>query len=435
MCLFALALAATAPAPAGGLKSASKALQNTFLQRAEIKESNLMALEGFARINAYIDSTGTRKKHDDGVVVEVPLWDGHPWHVKQPVDEQGDPAVRDIDFENPHFLMDPSQNMVRWGGLGDDLLNVAVGLIAAEAAGAKEVSFRQAEEARTKDGYKMGFDEVFPDFKDGVIPVKDHASATKSIWAKDAAGLNKLKGISVKANGDTSVVATGCCAYLTQGRLDTRELRRVLRKYIAPALPKARDPDLIARDDEMVIHIVGGAALAESEWQPPPVPFAFYTKAIQDAKLTKIRIVTLPPPLDKHPAIDFLQNMYGNERVTIQHRGLLEDFQTLATASNIMMDHMGFSWMAPMLNPSPKRVYIPHFISRKDEDFLPEGVNSSVGFTFPRDDPKVRVCVLEAEGALPQARALQGISYASNRTAMLNYLESGKGMVKKHCSN
>ena len=427
------------------------------------------------------------------------------------------------------FVLAASAEQRTSGGLGDDLISVGASLLAAECIGAEVVSFREAELQRTRDGFRTGFDEVFPRFSAGEVPLNASqvpagrprrpmalplalaalsrcgllgevcGRARTLVNEAHAAPSLGIPGVGAGANltgrrwyggplafeaagraGSSLYVDFGCGDFDVMHppagnlhkRLDTAAMRRVLLAHVG--LPPPRPPtrcaaraagvrcDLLSSppplsEGELVIHLRGGDALLETDWRPPPSPFSLrvgghfrpslhsfagrdllspelsaspfrrYDAAIECLPpTTLIRVVTLAPPLDTHPALAHLRAKYG-QRLTVQASDdMVTDFRTLATARHLMIDYSGFSWMAALLNTRVRSVFVPHFFGRNGEDLLPNGHGASdVGFTFPRL-PGVRVCVLRGQDAAARASALKGVRIDEDKAGKIAaYLRSG----------
>ena len=356
----------------------------------------------------------------DGLVVRIRRWTGRPSH--------------------------GGSNLTRgFAGLGDDLVQVATALLAAERVGASAVSFQKAEKKRQLD-YPQGFDEIFPYFPGFLITLDGghRRRVTHRHCSSDSCFRPALRDLPLDIrylakDHELEVFPRGL-HWGMHTYWNTSELRRTMLTHFTKALPAfpaeeechaangcSREMVGANSQDTLVIHLRGGDALTNesAHWRPPPLPFAAYDRVISELRPKRIRIVTLPPPLDTSPVIAYLQQHHPG-CVELQMGSVRAAFDTFRSATNLLIDYSGLSWFGALLNErSLRNVYVGHFYGRDGVDYMPNGARSDIGYTFPADVPGVRRCVIELAGAGKDwpsaARHLRGMTKLD---AMREYMES-----------
>ena len=243
-------------------------------------------------------------------------------------------------------------------GLGNDIYQIAVGLLEAEKLDAVKLTVNEADELRFKRNNVRGIIELFPSLKNG-------------IYLRDGSVQGSRYGGSISRHWQMA-------------DYDSSELRRVLLRYFKPHITDHLQHNSRILEDTLVIHLRGGDALDEwtqNTWRPSPLGIDFYEEVIRHSGLEKIHIVTTPPKNGTmHPTIEPLRRRYN---ATIQHDGILEDFSVLSNCCNLVLDFSTFGYTAALMNVNLEKVFISKFVDKKGVPLLRD-IASDVGFTFPR---------------------------------------------------
>jgi hypothetical protein len=123
--------------------------------------------------------------------------------------------------------------------------------------------------------------------------------------------------------------------------------------YYSNLFTSTATPSII-HDDEILIHVRAGDIL--SGWHPRyyPLPLDFYRHIISETGLKPVFMGELDPG-------EFTDNLKRNfpEARYLPKRSVVEDFQTIRSAKNIVISISTYAWLATWLSDQAQNIHYP----------------------------------------------------------------------------